>query len=143
MVLRGTGENLEVLLFDHPFAGTQMVKGTIERGESASEAAVRELAEESGIEGASCVRDIGTWEECPLGQVWHFREMSVPKTLAESWSHFTSDGGGLKFSFRWHLLGAPAPASCHPVFVSALKFLQSRLLLQPLAEGKPAPPSAA
>lgn len=128
VVLRGHGVGIEVLVFEHPLAGTQLVKGTVERGESVSEAAVRELAEESGIADATCLRDLGTWEECPRGQVWHFREMSVAKPPPESWTHFTADGGGLFFKCRWHLLAAPAPGSCHSVFVSALEFLKSKLL---------------
>jgi len=127
VILRQRGGRTEVLVFLHPHAGTQVVKGTVEPGESVSQACVRELAEESGVTGAECVRDLGTWEQCPRGQVWHFREMGVSGELPETWSHFTQDGGGQVFTFRWHVLGQPAPADCHPTFVSALRFLQDRL----------------
>ena len=127
IILRQRSGRTEVLVFTHPHAGTQLVKGTIEPGESVVQACVRELAEESGLIGAECGRDLGTWELCPRGQVWHFREMVVPGELPETWSHFTQDGGGQVFTFRWHALNQPAPADCHQTFVSALRFLQDRL----------------
>ena len=127
IVLRGSGEALEVLVFAHPQAGVQVVKGTVEPGESVNEAASRELAEESGVVDARCARDLGTWEQCPSGQVWYFREMSVHQRLPESWEHFTSDGGGHTFRFSWHRLSGPPPAACHPVFVAALAFLRAQV----------------
>ena len=81
IVLRATHERNEVLLFEHPLAGPQLVKGTIEPRESASAAAIRELAEESGLLSARCVSDLGTWEQCPPGQIWHFREVLVEHEL--------------------------------------------------------------
>jgi len=127
-VLRERNYRTEVLLFEHPLAGTQLVKGTIEPGESASEAAARELAEESGVQAAGAIFDLGTWEHCPAGQVWHFREVRVEQDLPETWSHFTKDGGGQTFRFLWHPLYAPAPPGCHPVYVAALAFLRAQLL---------------
>ena len=47
-----------LLVFKHPLAGYQLVKGTIELGERPSHAAVRELDEESGIRNAQAVRDL-------------------------------------------------------------------------------------
>lgn len=127
IVLRRRGRHTEVLVFAHPEAGTQIVKGTVEPGESVAQACVRELAEESGVTGGEYVRDLGAWEQCPRGQVWHFREMAVPVELPETWSHFTTDGGGHVFKFSWHALDEPAPADCHPVFVGALRFLKTCL----------------
>jgi 8-oxo-dGTP pyrophosphatase MutT (NUDIX family) len=127
VVLRKKNERTEVLLFEHPLAGTQLVKGTVEPGESVSEAAARELTEESGLLAAGSSFELGTWERCPLGQVWHFREVQVEQDLPDTWSHFTKDGGGLTFRFFWHPLDAPAPVNCHPVFVAALAFLRSQL----------------
>ncbi len=127
IVLRATGESTEVLLFEHPLAGPQLVKGTVEPGESVSEAATRELAEESGLVSARCISDLGTWEQCPPGQVWHFREVLVEQELSETWSHFTTDGGGHTFRFFWHQLSEPAPPNCHPVYTAALAFLRARL----------------
>ena len=127
VVLREKNERTEVLLFEHPLAGTQLVKGTVEPGESVSEAAARELQEESGLLAAGVSLDLGTWEQCPVGQVWHFRKVQVGQDLPEHWTHFTEDGGGLTFRFFWHPLDAPAPVSCHPVFVAALSFLRAQL----------------
>ena len=38
-----------ILLFRHPQAGVQLVKGSIEPGETAQQAALRELWEETGV----------------------------------------------------------------------------------------------
>ena len=127
VVLRNKNERTEVLLFEHPLAGIQLVKGTVEPGESVSEAAARELSEESGLLVAGSILDLGTWEQCPNGQVWHFREVPVKQDLPETWSHFTKDGGGQTFRFHWHPLYAPAPPSCHPVYAAALEFLRVQL----------------
>jgi 8-oxo-dGTP pyrophosphatase MutT (NUDIX family) len=143
VVLRRKGASVEVLVFAHPEAGTQIVKGTVEPGESVSQAACRELAEESGIQGAECARDLGTWEECPRGQVWHFREMVTHHELPDSWSHFTTDGGGHLFQFTWHALNQPTPATCHPVFAGALGFLRSQLVLPSNASKHAGIPGAA
>jgi len=136
VVLRKSASGTEVLVFNHPLAGAQLVKGTVEPGESVNEAAVRELAEESGIVGASCDRDLGTWEQCPLGQVWHFRSMHVPASaLPERWSHRTEDDGGHTFEFHWHRIDGVRPENCHPVFIAALEFLRARLATSSSAAG--------
>ncbi|MFT3757807.1 NUDIX domain-containing protein [Thauera sp.] len=49
VLLRRDGE-VGILAFQHPIAGFQIVKGSIEEGESPEEAAIRELAEESGVQ---------------------------------------------------------------------------------------------
>jgi len=127
IVLSRWEKQTDVLVLTHTQAGTQIVKGTVEPGETVVQACTRELAEESGVTGAECVRDLGTWEQCPRGQVWHFREMAVSAELPENWNHFTHDGGGQLFVFRWHALDQPAPTDCHQTFVDALHFLQERL----------------
>ena len=131
IVLRRPADRTEVLVFTHPEAGTQLVKGTVEAGELVSAAAVRELAEESGITGAAFVRDLGTWEQGPDDQVWHFCEMAVSSALPDAWRHRTDDDGGHVFAFRWHPIAEPAPSSCHPIFLQALAFLRERLAAEP------------
>jgi 8-oxo-dGTP pyrophosphatase MutT (NUDIX family) len=42
-------EPRHLLVFDHPLAGTQLPSGTVEPGEEASEAAMREVREETGV----------------------------------------------------------------------------------------------
>ena len=52
----------ELLVFDHvdvPDAGTQVPAGGMEPGESVEEAALREVAEETGLTGARVVRLLG------------------------------------------------------------------------------------
>lgn len=52
----------EVLVFDHvdvPDSGTQVPAGGMEPGESVEEAALREVAEETGLTGARVVRRLG------------------------------------------------------------------------------------
>ena len=49
-VVRTDKGGAELLVFDHPVAGTQIPKGRIGHNESSDAAAVRELAEESGLE---------------------------------------------------------------------------------------------
>lgn len=127
IVMRHSGSQAEVLVFAHPVAGTQLVKGTVEAGESVVEAAVRELAEESGIAGAVCVRDLGQWIPDPGDQVWHFWEMAVSHELPDAWSHVTADDGGHVFEFRWHPIAEPTSLSWHAVFRDALDFLRVRL----------------
>ncbi len=126
VVLRRHGDRTEVLVFEHPQAGTQLVKGTVEAGETIATAATRELAEESGIVDAVAVRDLGVWHRGPPGQVWHFCEMAT-SSLPNAWDHITDDDGGHRFAFWWHPIAEPAPSSCHPLFADALAFLQPRV----------------
>ena len=53
VVLLRTPGRIEILAFRHPIAGCQLVKGTIEAGETIQTAAERELLEESGIIGTA------------------------------------------------------------------------------------------
>ena len=49
VVLRVQNAETQILVFHHPLAGIQIVKGTVELNEMLEEAALRELFEESGI----------------------------------------------------------------------------------------------
>src|SRR5215510_12773950 len=60
----------QILAFEHPEAGLQIVKGSIEPGEEPRIAALRELAEESGITGTDIARDLGTWRSEHDEHVW-------------------------------------------------------------------------
>ena|SRR5215813_1489450 len=86
VVLRRSGETLQILVFEHPLAGRQLVKGTIESGESVEIAALRELSEESGIESASVLRHLGTWSSGFEGQIWAFVECTPHGVLPEEGS---------------------------------------------------------
>ncbi|WP_374666463.1 NUDIX domain-containing protein [Ramlibacter sp.] len=125
VVLRLATE-LEVLAFEHPLEGFQLVKGTIETNESPSEAAVRELHEESGLRGRA-VRDIGLWDSGYRGQVWSLHLCEVPPPLPETWVHRTEDDGGHDFRFFWHPLRQEPGPRWHEIFRSALEHLRREL----------------
>ncbi len=127
VVLRAAAGGTELLVFRHPRAGVQLVKGTIESGESAREAAVRELAEEAGLLKAVPGKSLGVWESRQDGQVWEFFEMDAGADLPDAWLHRAPDDGGLEFSFSWHPLHEQPGPDWHPVFVRALEFVRSSL----------------
>ena len=111
---------MQVLVFRHPQAGVQLVKGSVEAGESIEHAAVRELAEESGLQDATVIRDLGAWSSGYEGQVWHFHEVRCAGHVPEEWEHFAQDGGGQVFRFFWHGLHAAPSQDWHPVYRAAL-----------------------
>ncbi|GHS81866.1 DNA mismatch repair protein MutT [Pseudomonas sp. PAGU 2196] len=116
-----------MLLFRHPLAGVQLVKGSIERGETPGEAALRELREESGIHNATIRDDLGCWDADHLGQIWSFHLCRVDGLLPERWSHQTLDDHGHTFEFFWAPLDHLPYSECHPVFQRALAFLRESL----------------
>ena len=124
VVLRSVEPAREILAFEHPLAGHQLVKGSIEAGESMVSAALRELAEESGLKGVHATRRLGTWESGFQGQVWAFILCESAERLPESWLHHAPDDGGHDFRFFWHPLLTPAASGqWHWVFQGALPFI--------------------
>ncbi|MFK0094561.1 NUDIX domain-containing protein [Pseudomonas sp. NPDC090592] len=121
----------KILLFRHPLAGVQLVKGTIEKGETPATAALRELSEESGIANAQVVQDLGCWDAEHLGQVWSFHLCQVEDALPEQWSHQTQDDHGHLFTFFWATLDNLPHSDCHPVFQRALDYLCDKLQSNP------------
>ena len=97
------------------------------QGRRLNQAAVRELAEEAGVQAEES-RFLGLWHSGFSGQVWAFHECRVLGQLPESWTHFTEDDGGHHFEFFWHPLASPPSAQWHPLFQAALGLLQERLL---------------
>lgn len=67
-----TGKNHrkdQLLLISHPHAGIQIPAGTVENGESVFDAVLREVFEETGIQNAQIIREIGkTEKELPESQ---------------------------------------------------------------------------
>lgn len=106
-------QNQEILLFQHPLAGIQLVKGTVETfDESYITAAKRELAEESGITHVISARYLCSWDSGFQNQAWHF-VLCECADLADSWTFHTQDDGGHDFAFflaryreRYFLTGA-------------------------------------
>ncbi len=94
-------QNQELLLFQHPLAGIQLVKGTVETfDESYITAAKRELAEESGITHVISARYLCSWDSGFQNQAWHF-VLCECADLADSWTFHTQDDGGHDFAFFW------------------------------------------
>jgi 8-oxo-dGTP pyrophosphatase MutT (NUDIX family) len=102
VVLRRAAGRAEILAFRHPTAGYQLVKGTIEAAETIQHAAERELLEESGIVGHA-IDYLGAVQMSEPEQEWHFVVCQIEEAV-ETWTHQTSDGGGLEFQFFWHPL---------------------------------------
>jgi len=109
-----------ILLFRHPQAGVQLVKGSLQPGEAPGAAALRELHEESGISSARIKQDLGNWEAGYQGQVWSLQLCETHEALPEQWSHQTLDDHGHEFSFFWAAFDALPYSDCHPVFQRAL-----------------------
>lgn len=126
VVLRGR-ETLEILAFEHPLAGLQLVKGSVEPGESTDLAAVRELKEEAGIQ-STVGRYLGARRSIVTGHTWAFHECHVAQDLPDSWVHFAEDDGGQEFRFFWHPLMSEPSENWHPLFKDALSFLRKRLI---------------
>jgi 8-oxo-dGTP pyrophosphatase MutT (NUDIX family) len=59
-VVRQTPTGIELLLFEHPYAGNQFPAGTVEEGETAEQAACREAEEETGLVGLVLRGRVGT-----------------------------------------------------------------------------------
>jgi 8-oxo-dGTP pyrophosphatase MutT (NUDIX family) len=92
----------QILAFEHPESGLQLVKGGIEPGEDARSAALRELEEESGISNVSIARDLGTWSSGHDGHVWSLQLCTYAPDLPASWTHHCVDDGGQDLTFFWH-----------------------------------------
>ncbi|WP_255988266.1 NUDIX domain-containing protein [Chitinolyticbacter albus] len=127
VVLRDAAGGCELLVFRHPLAGVQLVKGTIEPGETAEAAALRELAEEAGLIAVVPAQPLGIWDSGWQGQVWSFQRVKVADDLPSHWCHWTADDGGHEFAFFWHPLANEPGTDWHPLFTGALHALRARL----------------
>jgi 8-oxo-dGTP pyrophosphatase MutT (NUDIX family) len=125
VVLRRRDE-VEILAFIHPLAGRQLVKGTVEPGETVEAAAARELCEEAGIAGTQVTNRLGD-AEIDAGQRWHFLRMAVAE-LPDGWTHHCEDDSGHDFVFFWHPLASEPGSDWHPVFQRALAYIRNCLV---------------
>jgi 8-oxo-dGTP pyrophosphatase MutT (NUDIX family) len=121
----------KIMAFRHPSAGIQLVKGTIESGEGPTDAALRELREESGIANAIVRQDLGLWDAQHEGQIWSFQLCTTSQALPESWNHRCGDDGGLDLQFFWHDLSCEPSERWHPLFRRALEFIRLSLKRTP------------
>lgn len=127
---------LQILVFEHPLAGVQLVKGSVEAGESCADAAIRELFEESGIMATRVLADLGVWRSGYQQQHWSFHLCEVPTELPDTWLHHAEDDGGHDFRFFWHTLQSPASEKWHDVFREALAWMAARVpaALEPFSQ---------
>jgi 8-oxo-dGTP pyrophosphatase MutT (NUDIX family) len=116
----------QILAFEHPLAGLQLVKGRVEPGETLRAAALRELQEESGLEDAGIAQDLGTLESGHRGHVWSLQLCTFPRRLPESWTHHCADDGGHEFRFFWHDVHQPAGERWRPQYRRALAVIRER-----------------
>lgn len=118
-----------------------MVKGTVEAGEDLATAALRELAEESGLTSAMGIalgRALGTldFEVSPSEkQRWHLylvqQDVHSTQALPEHWVHEATgspEEEGLSFRFYWIDLERFDTTLFHPRFVTVLQWLASLAL---------------
>ena len=115
IVLKSVANQLYLLAFEHPLAGRQIVKGSVEPGESVVQACARELHEESGLQGR-VIREAGSFYDDLARWEWHFCLMKVDENIPDRFTYHTDDGGGLDFAFFWHRLGDELDEEWHEIF---------------------------
>lgn len=125
VILRERDGITELLVFHHPNAAVQIVKGTVEPGENLTDAALRELAEESGIVSVTSVESKGSWFVEISNQTWNFFLCSTEEHLPDSWDFYTLDDGGLVYSFFWFPVHQPPGTDWHPIYQAALSQIRS------------------
>lgn len=92
---------------DHPEAGTQVPAGGLLPGEGVTDAARREVREETGVVIGTDLTALGTHEHLDgLGQaaLTHFFRVQAPDGLPRSWRHKVigdGDDAGLVFECRF------------------------------------------
>jgi 8-oxo-dGTP pyrophosphatase MutT (NUDIX family) len=116
----------QILAFEHPNAGRQLVKGGIEPGETLRAAALRELQEESGLGDAGIAQDLGTWDSGHRGHVWSLQLCTFPRPLPETWTHHCPDEGGQEFRFFWQDVHQSPQGSWKPQYQRALAAIRDR-----------------
>ena len=136
VVIRELDGETSILAFRHPQAGCQLVKGSIESGESPAAAAERELWEEAGLRARASI-DLGTFDTQHEHQVWSIHVCTTESDLPNNWTHGCEDDGGHSFEFFWHPLDAGASNEWHPVFARALDFVRNALASPSLRAGAP------
>jgi 8-oxo-dGTP pyrophosphatase MutT (NUDIX family) len=116
----------QILAFEHPTSGRQLVKGRIEPGENARVAALRELAEEAGLDDLGIATDLGTWHSGHKGHIWSLQLCTFKSELPESWTHYCADDGGHEFKFFWHDVNRDADEKWRPQYRRALQEIRER-----------------
>jgi 8-oxo-dGTP pyrophosphatase MutT (NUDIX family) len=90
-VTRETVSGIDLLLFEHPYAGIQIPAGTVNQGETPLEAALREVAEETGLSPVEYRQYLGVHEsDLPADQAVICTDTRVyarPDTTSFDWAH--------------------------------------------------------
>jgi 8-oxo-dGTP pyrophosphatase MutT (NUDIX family) len=97
-----------LLLLYHPYAGIQLPAGTVEAGESAKVAALREAQEETDLEGLVWGELLGEErEELPAtvasARVRYFAWVNAPGNTPDTWTNLDDQHN---FTLRWHRVDA-------------------------------------
>lgn len=112
-VTRDRGGLTELLVFTQadPTAGVQVLKGTVDEGETPEGAALREAFEECGVRGLEPVRPLATdvvhFPHDPKNdqiQERHFYHLRASGPTPERWTHTVSagvEGRGMAFTCFW------------------------------------------
>ncbi len=110
-----------LLVFDHadaPEAGTQVPGGTVQHGEAVERAALRELAEETGVVEARVLGLIGPYlERMPDGGmvIRHVAAVSLGALKDDAWRHVVTGAGiDAGLSFDCYLTNARDPVPLVP-----------------------------
>jgi 8-oxo-dGTP pyrophosphatase MutT (NUDIX family) len=127
VLMRTKNDEIQILVFRHPLTGIQLIKGTIEPEEVVESTVLRELFEESGIDSAVIVEDLGIWNSGYDGQVWAIYLCETEDNLPDSWIHHTQDDGGQNFTFFWHSLKADS-SDWHPLYRDGLQWVKTKFL---------------
>lgn len=89
-VTRAAPEGVELLLFEHPYAGIQLPAGTVEAGEAHAVAAAREASEETGLTDLPPGRHLATQKETLPGNHYMMaitsRVYSRPEPTSFDWA---------------------------------------------------------
>jgi 8-oxo-dGTP pyrophosphatase MutT (NUDIX family) len=116
----------QILAFEHPAAGVQLVNGGIGPGENARAAALRELEAEAGISEAAIAQDLGTWHSGEPGDIWSLHLCTFSPQLPESWTHRADDDHGHEFKFFWHDVNSTTDEKWPPEYRRALEAIRER-----------------
>lgn len=106
-VIRVGEDKVDLLVFDSlEEPGYEVPKGGVEPGESLEEAVLREVYEESGLQGVKVIKELGKtyWGE----EEQHFFLAEVPSDVADAFEHQVTGEGidtGFWYRYRWLEIG--------------------------------------